>query len=174
MIVFDTETTGFLKPEVADLAAQPSIIELAMVKLGPGYEELDRYEALINPGVLIDEELHKRITGLTNADLADKPTFLELVDELAEFCLGERTLVAHNLGFDLGMLRVELLRIGRECAFPYPPQGICTVERTQHLKGHRLKLVDLYELKLGRKLKQTHRAMGDVQALVEVVKALEL
>lgn len=174
MIVFDWETTGLLKPEVADLAAQPHGIEIGCIKLDKKYREVDRYEALMKPGIDIDEELHKRITKLTNADLADKPIFLELVDELAEFFLGEDTLVAHNLQFDLGVLVVELKRIGREHSFPYPPRGICTVDASKHLQGKRLRLIELYELRLGRKLAQTHRAMDDVKALVEIVKEMKL
>ncbi len=175
MIILDTETTGFLKPEIADLAAQPHIVEIAMIKLDDrNYKELDRYEALMKPGAPLDEELHKRITGLTNADLADKPVFLELKDELCDFFLGERCLVAHNLEFDRGMLVVELRRIGAEHAFPFPPMQVCTVERTKHLQGHRLKLIDLYQLKLGRKLDQKHRAMSDAEALAEIVKEMKL
>jgi len=174
MLLFDTETTGFLKPDIADLTGQPHIIEIAMIKVDAKYKITDQYEALLKPGAPLDEELHKRITGLTNADLADKPTFIELVDELAAFVLGEEKIVAHNAAFDMGMLVVELRRIGREFVFPYPPVQICTVERTKHIKGHRLKLVDLYELKLKKKLKQEHRAMSDVMALYEIVKEMKL
>lgn len=174
MIIFDTETTGLLKPEVADLSQQPYIIEIGLLKIDGKYRETDRYSALVHPPIPLDEELHKRITGLTNADLKDAPTFLELVDELAEFFLGETTLVAHNLPFDLGMLTNELRRIGREFAFPYPPQQICTVARTKHLTGERLHLPELYERVLKRKLKQTHRAMDDVMALTEIVRGMKL
>jgi len=175
MIIFDTETTGLLMPEGAPLIAQPHVIELAMVKLDDSsYKELDRYEALLKPGIDIDEELHARITGLKNSDLADKPTFLELLDEFVEFFIGEEKLIAHNLEFDRGVLVCELSRIGREFSFPYPPMQICTVDRTKHLKGRRLKLTELYELKFDRKLNQKHRAMSDVEALVEIVQEMQL
>lgn len=174
MLLFDTETTDLLKPDIADLSAQPHIIEIALLKVDKKYKVTDQYEALLKPGALLDEETHKRITGLTNADLADKPLFIEIVDELAEFCLGETTLVAHNMAFDIGVLHCELRRVNREMSFPFPPTQICSVERTKHIKGHRLKLIDLYELMLKKKLKQTHRAMGDVRALLEIVKEMKL
>lgn len=176
MIIFDTETTDLLKPEGAELSTQPHIIEIAMIKISVAqdYAEVDRYTALLHPGAPLDEETHKRITGLTNADLADSPTFLELHEELVEFFLGEVTLVAHNLKFDLGVLVCELRRIGMEFAFPYPPVQICTVDRTKHLRGRRLKMTELYEELLGKKLEQKHRAMSDVEALVEIVKELKL
>lgn len=173
MIIFDTETTELLKPEVADLNIQPHMIEIAMVKLGADYEVLDQYEALLNPGVPIDEKTHKRITGLTEAELADKPLFIELYDEIVEFFLGESILIAHNLQFDLGVLVAELRRTGKEYAFPYPSNQLCTVNLTKHLKGRRLKLTELYEIKTKKKLEQKHRALSDVEALVEIVRIMK-
>ncbi len=175
MIVLDTETTDFTKPEMADLVSQPHMIEIALIKLNPKtYAPVDRYEALMKPGVPLNSEQHKKITGLTDESLAGAPIFLELVDELAEFFLGESLLISHNLEFDRGVLVCELRRIGREYAFPFPPQQICTVERTKHLLGRRLKLAELYELKLGRKLNQKHRAMSDAEALVEIVRHMRI
>jgi len=172
MIIFDTETTGLLMPEVADLAAQPHIIEIAMVKLDDDYEEVDRYEALLKPPVPIDEELHKRISGLTTADLADACTFLDLYGELVDFFLGERIVIAHNLDFDKNMLVNELRRIGKEFAFPYPARQLCTVVESKHIKGRRMKMTELYEHLFKQPLKQKHRAMADVEALVEIVKKM--
>lgn len=174
MIILDTETTDLLKPEVADLAQQPHMIEIALLKLNDKWKEVDRYEALLKPGVPLDDETHKKITGLTNAELEGCPKFLELYDELVDFCLGERVIFGHNLGFDIGVLVTELRRISRETAFPYPPQQICTIERTKHIRGRRLKLTELYELKLKRPLKQQHRAMSDVEALWEVLCVMKI
>jgi len=174
MLILDTETTDLLKTEVADLATQPHLIEIGVVKLDDNYKEVNVLHTLVQPGIPINEEEHARITKLTNADLANAPTFLELYGELTEFFIGERVLIAHNLPFDHGVLLSELRRIGKEFAFPWPPIQICTVERTMHLKGKRLKLVDLYELSLRKKLKQTHRAIDDAMALVEVVRKLKV
>lgn len=175
MIIFDTETTDLLKPDIADLSAQPHIIEIAMARVcETTYKVLETYVSLVNPEVPLDEEMHKKISKLTNADLKDQPTFLELYQEIADFYLGEHKWVAHNLEFDKGVLVCELRRIGKEYAFPFPPNQICTVNATKHLKGHRLRLVELYELKLKRKLEQKHRALSDVMALAEIVKEMKL
>ena len=175
MIIIDTETTSLLKPEVADLAQQPHIIEIALIRLDEhSYEEVERYDTLLKPGEPLDEDLHKKITGLTNADLEDAPSFLELYDGIADFMLGEQSIIAHNAAFDMGVLVVELRRIGKEFAFPYPPNQVCTVERTKHIKGRRMRLIELYEMKMGKPLKQTHRAMGDAEALADVVRAMKL
>lgn len=174
MIIFDTETTDLMRPEVADITWQPHIIEIAMVKLDENWREIDRYATLIKPGIPLNEEMHKNITGITSAQLETAPTFLEKYDELISFCIEEHTMIAHNMPFDLGVLVTELRRIGKEYAFPYPYNQICTVERTRHLKGKRLTLVDLYKLKLNRKLEQTHRALDDVLALAEIVRFMKI
>jgi DNA polymerase-3 subunit epsilon len=175
VIIFDTETTDLLMPEVADLASQPHIIEIAMIKLdSQNYREVDRYEALIKPPVPLDDEKHKSITGLTNAKLDTAATFLELYEEVRDFFLGERKWIAHNMQFDRGVLVAELRRIGQEYAFPYPPEQICTVDRTKHVKGRRLKLTELFELKMKKKFKQEHRAMSDVEALADIVRSMKL
>lgn len=176
MIIFDTETTSFLKPDVADIKTQPRIIEFAALYVdeAKGYKIIEEFHTLLNPEEPLDEEAHKNITGLKEADLKDAPVFLEIADKLAEFFLAERVLVAHNLEFDRGVLANELKRIGREYAFPWPPTQICTVNLTKHLQGRRLKLTELYEMKLKKPLKQTHRAMDDTRALHEVVKVMKL
>lgn len=176
MIIFDTETTSFLKPEVAELKTQPRIIEIAALYVdeAKGYKVIEEFHSLLNPEEPLDEETHKQITGLKDADLAAAPTFLEIIDSLCEFFLAERVLVAHNLEFDRGVLASELRRIGRECAFPWPPTQMCTVNLTKHLLGRRMKLTELYELKLKKPLKQTHRAMDDTRALLEIVKEMKL
>ncbi len=175
MIIFDTETTDLLKPDVADLKAQPDIIEIAMIRLDDvTYEEIDRYGTLLKPSKPLDEETHKTITRLTNADLENAPTFLEIYELLCNYTIGEICIVAHNVIFDLGVLTVELRRIGKEYAFPYPPKQICTVNYTKHLSGRRLRLLELYERKMSKALAQTHRAMDDAEALAELVREIKL
>jgi DNA polymerase III epsilon subunit-like protein len=174
MIILDTETTELMKPEVADVSAQPSIIEIALIKLNAKYEEIDRYTALLQPSIPINEEEHKRITKLTNEDLEGQPLFVELYPELCDFFIGERTLIAHNLIFDRGVLIAELQRIGKEFAFPWPPDQVCSVDRTRHYLGRRLKLTELYQQVLKKPLAQTHRAMGDATALAEIVRKLKM
>lgn len=170
-LVFDTETTGLLKPSTAPLIEQPKIIEFALVELDAEYNEIGAWEWLINPGELISEEITK-ITGITNKDLDGKPSFIEVLSEIERVFMGRERVIAHNLPFDWGMLTNELKRIGREYAFPYPPNQVCTVQLAHDLLfGRRAKMTELYEVTLGKKLEQTHRALDDVRALCEIVRA---
>lgn len=170
-LVYDTETTGLLKPGIADLASQPKIIEFALVELDDDYNEVGAWAWLINPGESITPEITK-ITGLTDADLLGKPSFIQVLPEIEDVFLGAHRLMAHNLPFDMGMLTNELKRIGREHAFPYPPNQLCTVQLASELiYGRRARMVELYKDTMGVELAQTHRALDDVRALVEIVRA---
>ena len=166
-LIFDTETTGLLAPSVSPLDKQPRIIELAVLRVNGA--DASSASWLINPGVPISAEITK-ITGLTDADLKDKPTFAQLLPEIRQWFDGADFGVAHNAPFDTGMLRTELALAA--CAdFPWPGETLCTVQEYRHLLGERAKLTVLYELLTGKPLKQTHRAMDDVMALHEALAA---
>jgi DNA polymerase III epsilon subunit-like protein len=174
MIIFDTETTGFVNPEGAGIAKQPRIIEFAFVIVDDKtYKIKSEYSQLIYPEMKISEEITK-ITGLTDKDLQGKPTFIEALCDIEGLWLGQRRVLAHNFAFDHQMLINELTRIGRQFAFPYPPEQVCSVQETEHLNGKRMKLTELYEYVFEKKLEQTHRALDDVKALAEIVKKLKL
>lgn len=107
-IAFDTETTG-LSPDQGD-----RIVEIGAVEMINHIPTGKTFRRLINPGRPVSEAT-TRITGLTDADLADKPSFEDAsnVDAFLEF-LGDAVLVAHNASFDRGFLNMELARCGRE------------------------------------------------------------
>lgn len=169
-LVFDTETTGLLKPDVSDLAKQPKIIEFALCELDRQYNVVGTHTWLINPGELITEEITK-ITGLTNDDLKDKPFFIEVLPEIIVAVKGADRIIAHNAPFDHGMLVNDLKRIGLDHKFPYPSEWVCTVQLAQELiYGRRARMIELYADTMGKPLEQTHRALDDVMALVDIVR----
>jgi len=68
---------------------------------------------------------------------------------------------------DLRMIELDVER----CAiadWPWPPEFICTVQEHYEEFGYRPKLKDLYHHYVGEPLAQTHRALDDVHALVQV------
>lgn len=169
MIILDTETTGLLKPAVLDASQQPKIIEFAAKKIDDVTGELiNQIEFLCNPGQPL-ESIITKITGLTDADLAGQPPFAHYVPQLAEFFRGERCMVAHNMPFDKGLVYWELVRLDLVTSFPWPTQQLCTVQLHIEEFGRRPKLTELYESRMGRKLAQKHRAMADVDALLEII-----
>lgn len=169
MIIFDTETTGLVKPKAIPLDQQPKIIEFAAVKLDDdSLDEVDSLEFLVNPKQPLSNTIIN-ITNITDHMLTEAKPFSFYYQQLVDFFLGERVLVAHNVAFDRDLLTFELERIGRLNLFPWPPTHKCTVELSMSLKGYRLKLGQLYELAFGKAFKDQHRAMADTRALVEVV-----
>lgn len=169
-LVFDTETTGLLKPDVSDLSKQPKIIEFALCELDRHYSVVAQHTWLINPAEPITEEITK-ITGLTNDDLKDKPQFIEVLPEIRKVFTGADRVIAHNCPFDHRMLINDLKRLGLEYKFPYPSEWVCTVHLAQELiYGRRARMIELYKDTMGRELQQTHRALDDVMALVEIVR----
>lgn len=179
MIIWDCEGTGLIKPLTVPLDQQPEVIEFAAVKLDDEtLEEFDSVEFLIHPTILwpLPAEVTKW-TGITTEMLEPELTFARRVSEIAEFVLGERTWVAHNINYDLGLLQCELIRLGMVNRFPWPPVALCTVELTMDLettrqRSDRLKLGDLYKLATGEEQKEAHRAMADVQTLATCVRWL--
>jgi DNA polymerase-3 subunit epsilon len=95
-VLFDTETTG-LEPWLGH-----RIIEVAALELLNDLPTGRHFHALIHPEREIPEDA-TRIHGFTLTDLADRPRFAEIVDELLEF-FGDDKLIAHNAPFDFGFL----------------------------------------------------------------------
>lgn len=172
MIVFDTETNALTVPDVAPLDQQPHILEFAGIKLDDKrLTETARLEFLCSMGrPLAQEEL--KVNRITNEMLHGIPPFAAHLKKLTDFFFGEWTMVAHNLPYDANVLRYELIRLDRVTRFPWPPNWICTVEASISLRGHRLKLSELYAEATGSEHKDAHRAMPDTEALVACVRWL--
>lgn len=167
VVIFDTETTGLLKPSAMPLEKQPKIIELGIVVVEDG-KKTGEYNWLIDPEEQITAEITK-ITGIKNEDLIGKPKFREILSEIEEVFAGSNYGIAHNAPFDVGMLTNELLRCART-GFPWPEEVLCAVQEYRHeFGGKYCKLVALYEKKMGRPLAQTHRALDDALALYELL-----
>lgn len=163
-LVFDTETTGLPYHPSAKLSAQPRIIEFAAVVVDEEGRRLDETVVLLDPAEKLEAVITK-ITGLTDADLRGKPSFADAFPALREFFEECDFMIAHNLPFDRKMVALELERAGLELRWP---AGICTVQENAERWGRRPRLLELYEEVVGEPLDQTHRALDDVEALVEV------
>ena len=105
-VLFDTETTG-LDPLTGD-----RVIEIAALELNDGLPTGASFHRLIDPERDIPPD-STRVHGIRAEDLAGKPKFAAIADEMLEF-LGTDPLIAHNAPFDFGFLDAELLRAGRQ------------------------------------------------------------
>ena len=167
-VIFDTETTGLLKPGANNLSDQPYITDIYCYKQERTADEIipiGEYESLVRCPIAITDEI-QRITGITNIMLNSAPSFVQIYDELADFFVGVDRFVAHNLSFDRNMLANELLRCDKLLKFSWPRQHVCTVEKSLHYEQRRMTLTRLHEHLFGRGFDGAHRAKPDVQALV--------
>jgi len=167
-IGFDWETTGLNKHPDADLNKQPKAIEFGcvLISLDDG-DTVDKFNILIDPDEPLDADII-RITGLTDEQLRGQPTFIEAWAQIRPYFDRCAAMFAHNLPFDRMILANELLRNGIE-DFKFPARQTCTVGIYREQWGRNPKLLELYESVMGKPLAQTHRALDDVEAMVEIV-----
>ena len=105
-IVFDTETTGL------NAGGGDRLVEIGCVELVNRVETGRVFHAYFNPERPMPPEA-QAVHGLSDAFLADKPLFADVVDELLEFLGSDAKLVAHNAMFDFGFVDAELVRLKR-------------------------------------------------------------
>lgn len=170
-VIFDTETTGYVKSIQSPLNIQPKIIELFALKVDDDFEILDELDLLIDPQEKLTEEIQK-VTGLKDEDLIGKGDFAKHQGKISDFWFGCRSAVGHNITFDCDMLEVEYMRLGLVTRFPWTPKRHCTVELSEHYLGRRLKLIDLHTYLFGVGFEQAHRARNDVMATYRCAKEM--
>ena len=99
-IILDTETTGL------DPAMGHRIIEVAAVEVINRRITDRHFQRYVNPEREIDEGA-KKVHGITELFLSDKPKFRDVLDDFLSFISGAE-LVIHNAPFDLSFLNQEL------------------------------------------------------------------
>ena len=101
-VVLDLETTGLN-------CYYDRIIQFGGVKVEHGMVT-DSLSVYINPERPLPKKI-VQVTGITDAELADKPTIDKAIDRILSF-LGDSILVTHNADFDFSFLQQTLLRLG--------------------------------------------------------------
>ena len=159
IIFFDLETTG-VDP------AKDRIVEISMVKVMPDGEEIVKTRK-INPGMHIPEE-STAIHGITDADVADAPSFAQVAKSLAQFVQGCDFGGFNSNRFDLPLLVEEFMRAGVEVDFKR--RKFIDVQNIFHKKEQRT-LVAAYKFYCDKDLTEAHSAEADTRATYEVLKA---
>ncbi len=160
LVIFDLETTGL------DLV-KDRIIQISYIKVYPnGMEE--RGDELVNPEKPI-EPIITQLTGISNDDVKDKPTFKQLAQQLADKFAGSDFAGFNSNHFDIPLLAEEFLRAGVN--FDFSHCRLIDVQTIFH-KMERRNLAAAYKFYCGRKMEddfEAHRADQDTEATYRVL-----
>ena len=160
LVVFDLETTGL------DLV-KARIIQISYIKVFPDGKE-ERENKLINPEEPIPPFI-TQLTGVTDDDVKDQPTFKEIAPKLAETFTGCDFAGFNSNGYDIPLLAEEFLRAGVDFDF-----AKCRMIDAMNIfrKMERRNLASAYKFYCGRKMEddfEAHRADQDTEATYRVL-----
>ena len=159
LIVFDLETTGL------DLV-NDRVIQISYIKVYPDGKE-ERENIFVNPGKTIPKEV-SMLTGITDTDIADAPTFKSLAASLSEKFKGCDFAGFNSNHFDIPMLAEEFLRAGID--FDFSRCRLIDAQTIFH-KMERRTLEAAYKFYCDKDLTEAHSAEADTRATLEVLKA---
>lgn len=160
LIVFDLETTGL------DLV-KDRIIQISYIKVYPDGKE-ERGNQFINPEKSIPQEVVE-ITGITDDDVANAPTFKMLAADFANKFQSCDFAGFNSNHFDVPMLAEEFLRAGID--FDFSKCNLIDVQTIYH-KMERRNLAAAYKFYCGRKMEDdfvAHKADQDTEATYRVL-----
>ena len=171
LVLFDTETTGlsFPRDEIIEFAA------VVVEKRDGAVTVVQEYDQLItlSPGGFVPANI-EALTGITNQDIRERGiSKTRVCRDISQMLAGNTLLLAYNSHFDLSFLFYLLLRHGDPAILKGKDKlDLLTVYKDRHSYPHKLcNAIEVYDL--SGKVVNSHRAVDDVLATVEVMKAME-
>jgi DNA polymerase-3 subunit epsilon len=149
--IVDIETTG-------GSPKNSKITEIAIYK-HDGKQIIAEFSSLVNPEMQIPEFI-VRLTGINDRMVENSPKFFEIAKQIIEFT-EDCVFVAHNVGFDYGIIRHEFKTLGYDFRRPH----LCTVRASRYvIPGKESYSLGKLVRSLGIEIKDRHRAGGDALA----------
>ena len=172
LMLFDTETTGLIyhRDEIIEFAAVVVERHNGQITVVEEYDEL----IALSPGGFVPPQI-ERLTGISNEDLRSRGiSKARVCCDIARMVAGNTLLLAYNAHFDLSFLYYLLLRDGDPTILKGKDKlDLLTVYKDRHSYPHKLcNAIEVYGL--SDQVVNSHRAVDDVLATVEVMKAMEL
>lgn len=159
IVFFDLETTGVN-------IASDRVVEISIIKVYPNGNEL-RKTFRVNPEMSIPPQataVHK----ITDADVADCPTFKQLAKELVQI-FADADIAGYNSNkFDVPLLAEEFIRAGVD--FDLKKRNFVDV-MSIFMKKEPRNLSAAYKFYCNGDLENAHSANADTDATYEVFKA---
>ena len=161
IVFFDLETTGIN-------ILTDRIVEISIVKVSPGHEDTPEIKCRrINPEMPIPAEA-TAVHHITDADVADMPTFRQVARSLADFIRGCDIGGFNSNRFDIPLLDEEFHRAGVD--FDFHKARFIDVQTIFHKQEPRT-LTAAYRFYCGKELEGAHSAQADTLATYEVLLA---
>lgn len=161
IIFFDLETTGLNM-------STDRIVEMSVIKIKPGdVGEPKAYTQRFNPEMHIPEQA-SAVHHITDADVANEPTFKEKAAQLARYFQGCDLAGFNSNRFDIPLLQEEFLRAGID--IDLAKRKFIDVQTIFHKMEQRT-LVAAYKFYCDKNLEDAHSADADTRATYEVLKA---
>jgi DNA polymerase III subunit epsilon len=161
-VFLDTETTGL----AADQGDR--IVEIGCVEMINRRFSERRFHRYLNPQRASHPDA-QRVHGLSEAFLADKPMFADIVPELLEFLAGAE-IVIHNAAFDTGFVDAELARTGRPPLARHVLRIVDSLTMARELFPGKHNSLDALcrRLEVDNSARTLHGALLDAELLAEV------
>ncbi|MFA6335336.1 MAG: 3'-5' exonuclease [Bacteroidales bacterium] len=159
ILFFDIESTGLN-------VASDRIVEISALKVMPNGDQ-EMKTRRINPTIPISPEAQK-IHGISNADVADCPTFKEIAKSLANWMSGCDFAGYNSTRFDVPMLAEEFLRAGVD--FDFRKRKLVDVQNIFHKMEQRT-LSAAYKFYCNKDLENAHSAEADTVATFEILES---
>jgi len=159
IVFFDLETTGVQ-------ITRDRIVEISILKISPDGERETKTRR-INPEMPIPAEA-SAVHGITDADVADCPTFAQVARSLYTWLEGCDIAGFNSNRFDVPMLVEEFLRAG--VAVDFDDRHFVDVQTIFH-KMERRTLEAAYKFYCDKTLENAHSAEADTLATFEVLEA---
>ncbi len=159
LAIIDVETTG-LNPRFE------RVIEIGILRVENG-KVRKTLNTLINPVTYIPPFITE-MTGISNDDIEDAPTFYDRYREIFSMLDGA-LFVAHNVHFDYSFIRAEFDRVGQ--CFEAPT--LCTARLSRRIfPEHRSHSLSALIERYGFPCKRRHRAYDDAAVLHKFLRML--
>lgn len=156
----DLETTGF-SPRKGD-----RIVEVSIINTDVDGNIIEEYETLINP---LREVTATEIHQISASMLKNAPSFDEVTNDLL-YHLNGKTIIGHNLSFDLRFLSHEL---SRSIKTDLLIEGVCTISLSKNLlPGLPFRRLDAFCEYFDISNDFAHSAFSDCFATIELYKCL--
>lgn len=139
---------------------------VGLVKVVDG-QIVDSFQTLIQPPYPHDwfDSGNIRVHGIKPQDVADAPSWEQALAQILEFVAGD-TLVAHNAGFDMGVLLASIKTIDAQVPDLQYGCSLIMARKTYNLESYRLNQV---AYAIGHEEFNHHDALADSDACARIV-----